>query len=199
MTAQRRPLDPPDRGHDGLEPDPDLLRRAAAGDRAAMDALARAWWPRMRRWAFLEAADGAAAEDACQEALVRLIRHLHRYDPARGRFGPWLRTVVRNAARDQRRGAVLPFVERGGAAPRLGQRLDLRRSAEAALAALRALTPRQRHLIDLCDWQGMDVAEAAEILGITPGTVRVHLHDARQRLRALLGPDVGALVRGEGR
>lgn len=186
------------RGHEGPEPDPALVARAARGDDAALDALARELWPRIRRWALLELADPQAAEDACQDALVRLIRHLHTYEPGRGPFVPWLRALVRNAARDQRRVLVLPLTDRiGSGGP--GRTVDLRRSAARAMAAFRKLTPRQRYLVDLCDWQGVSVVDAAEAMGISPSTVRVHLHGGRQRLRELLGPDVRDLVRGEGR
>ena len=88
-------------------PEADLLRRATQGDAGALEAVARAWYGRMRRWALLEVGDRALAEDAVQEALVRLIRHIHRYDPDRP-FGPWLRTVVRNCCAHRRRAAATP-------------------------------------------------------------------------------------------
>lgn len=182
-----------DPGHERPhDPDPALVRRARAGQRAAQDALARELWPRMRRWAFLELADAAAADDACQEALVRMLRHLHRYDPDRGSFVGWMRTITRNAARDQRRGRG-PEVD--GVVVPLDRSVDLRRSAGRALDALRCLTPKQRHAIDLCDWQGLSAVDAARCMDCTPGTVRVHLHDARKRLREELGGEVHALVK----
>ena len=92
---------PPDVGHAVDAPPPEVLRSLVAGDRDALEHVAELYWPRIRRWAYLELGDASLAEDAAQEALIRLIRFAPRYDPARP-FTPWLRSIVRNAARDQR-------------------------------------------------------------------------------------------------
>ena len=46
--------------------DPELVRAAQGGDQAALEALARRWWPVMRRWAKLELGAAELAEDAVQ-------------------------------------------------------------------------------------------------------------------------------------
>ncbi|MEQ1506824.1 MAG: RNA polymerase sigma factor [Myxococcota bacterium] len=176
-------------------------RRAQAGDRAALAALAAAVWPWVRRWALLELADRSLAEDASQEALVRMIRHLGTWTGDRP-FTPWLHAVVRNAARDQR--AKQPEVreptDRGADpdASDLDRALDLSRTAERALAAFDQCTPRQRQLLDLCDRQGHTPSEAAVVLGIAAGTARALLHQGRATIRAevLRGTDVVGLLNG---
>ena len=57
---------------------------------------------------------------------------------------------------------------------------------EALDRALATLTPMQRLVFELREVEGRDTEAVAEILGLPPGTVRVHLHRARLRLRALL-------------
>ena len=174
--------------------DPHLLRAAVQGDRTAQGALARAYYPRMRRWALLETGDPTLAEDAVQDALVRWVRYAHSCNPDRP-FEPWLRTLVRNAARDRRqarRGLLrwLPW-SRGESRPAPGpspdRQVELSRSTHRVLAALQQLTERQRALVDLCDVQGLRAVEAADRLDITPNTARVHLHEGRKRLKTLLG------------
>jgi RNA polymerase sigma-70 factor, ECF subfamily len=54
------------------------------------------------------------------------------------------------------------------------------------LAALRAISPKQRGVIVLHHYIGYPVREVASILGSTPPAVRLHLSVGRKRLRALL-------------
>lgn len=172
------------------EPETDPLLAAVGGDRDAVDALARAWWPRMRRWALLELGDVSLAEDASQEALVKMMRALPSFDADRP-FAPWLRAVVRNAARDvaRKRGVVLPFEADPSAPSRIERAHDLRRASDAVLGALGVLTPRQRELIDRCDRGHQTAAEAARELGIEPGTARALLYQGRRALRGALLAD----------
>jgi RNA polymerase sigma-70 factor (ECF subfamily) len=50
--------------------------------------------------------------------------------------------------------------------------------------ALAALSPRQRAAVVLVDYVGFEAGEAAEVLGISPATVRAHLMRGRRALRA---------------
>lgn len=178
----------------GTEPDldPELLAGFVAGDRGALRRVAEHYWRPMRRWAWLELRDEQLAEDAVQEALVRILRFHGRYDPRRP-LGTWLRTIVRHAARDQRpmHRRVIDFVRTTlrSPEPTPDRQLELVRALDRVDAALEALSPRQRHLMDLCIRQNLSVQEAAAHLDITPSTARVHLHQARQRLKAKLGAD----------
>jgi RNA polymerase sigma-70 factor (ECF subfamily) len=66
---------------------------------------------------------------------------------------------------------------------------DVLLGAESKVAlerALEGLTPLQRAVFELRETEGRPTAEVAEILELTPGAVRVHLHRARLRLRAWL-------------
>lgn len=54
----------------------------------------------------------------------------------------------------------------------------------ALVAAIRTLPPRQREVITLRVFFDLDTAATAELLGISPGTVGVHLHRALAALRA---------------
>ncbi|HHO53871.1 MAG TPA: RNA polymerase sigma factor [Deltaproteobacteria bacterium] len=183
------------------EPRAKLLERALAGDRDALGALAEAHWPMMRRIAYAELGDPAGAEDAVQEALIRLIRFIHTYDPARP-FGAWLRTLVRNAAREARgagvrrtrreQAAIGPWPQVTHADP--GRRMDLQRKAGDAFSAFCALPVRQRQLVELVDRRGLSPTEAAAELGIAPGSARSQLFAARRALRSHLLQDSGEIV-----
>jgi RNA polymerase sigma-70 factor (ECF subfamily) len=53
-------------------------------------------------------------------------------------------------------------------------------------AALDALPPRQRVLMELVELEGFTPTQAAELLEISPATARWHLHTARGALRRVL-------------
>jgi RNA polymerase sigma-70 factor, ECF subfamily len=119
------------------------------------------------------------AEDAVAEAFARAMeRSATIRDPL-----PYIyRTVFRLASAelrsDRRRGNPPPDV----AAPEPADLLDL-------LGALDALPFKQRAVVILHDEEGFPAAEVARLLGISPATVRVHLHRGRKRLREQLGSE----------
>jgi RNA polymerase sigma-70 factor (ECF subfamily) len=63
-----------------------------------------------------------------------------------------------------------------------------RESREALEAALGELPAAQRAVFELREIDGRSTEEVAQILNLPEGTVRVYLHRARLRLRALLSP-----------
>ncbi|MDT0276130.1 RNA polymerase sigma factor [Blastococcus goldschmidtiae] len=106
---------------------------------------------------------------------------------------PWLFGIARrclaNTVRGTRRAARLgerlaaAFGETGACIPDPAGRHD----EDGRLhEALELLTPDDRELMTLIAWESLTPAEAAEVLGIPAGTVRVRLHRARTRLRAAL-------------
>ena len=145
-------------------------------DEAALEQVARAWYARIRSWAILEVGDPALAEDVVQEALLRLMNSIHRYDPDRP-LGPWLRTIVRNCARTeggrQRRHAHDALAESHlTVVPRPEHALDTERAAEQAVALFGQLSGRQREVMHLCTRDGLTAAEAADVMGVAPSTAR---------------------------
>lgn len=169
-----------------------LLARAVCGDRTALRAVVDAWIPQIRRWALVACGEPVAAEDAVQESLVRLIRSIHTFDPARP-FAPWLKVLVFNAARkDRARGRRAELHEQAitgqepAAEPAPGRGMDLARASQRVREAFAHLSPRQREILVLVDLQGETPAEVAVSLGLTPGAVRGQLFQARRAVRSVL-------------
>ena len=115
-----------------------LPRPPPPGDPEALDALAERVLPSIRRWALAFFVDPVAADDAVQEALVRLLKSSSKYDPALP-LRPWLRTLVRNACADvhrrRARGGWSPLPERGVSTDP-ARRLDLDRGARTGTRGL---------------------------------------------------------------
>ena len=59
-------------------------------------------------------------------------------------------------------------------------------------AALAGLSERDRELLMLMAWEGLELRQAAEVLGVRPNTLAVRFHRARRRLSAALGVEDGS-------
>lgn len=131
------------------------------------------------------------ADDAAQDAMIRILAALPRFDLTRP-LGPWVRTITRNTARNTRNRTDAPQAAPGvprATSPDHDRRMDLDAAAKSALDAFSDLTPRQRQILELVDHQGLTPSEAAAELDIAPGTVRATLHGARRALRTRLLAD----------
>lgn len=175
-----------------------LVHRAREGDRQALEQLLRRHHQRV--WAICRriAGNDADAADATQEALIAVVRNLHRFD-GRSRFTTWLYRVATNACLDEirrrsRRPVAVPTVdERTVTAPDHATDVVDRRIVDEALTAL---SPEFRAAVTLRDLCDLDYATIAEILDIPPGTVRSRIARARAELAdRLTGNREGAAQR----
>ena len=86
-----------------IDPDAGLVARAGKGDRAAAQALMARHLPKMLTLARRMLHDPAEAEDAVQEAFLRLWTHAARWRPGRAKFETWLYRVTLNQCYDRLR------------------------------------------------------------------------------------------------
>jgi RNA polymerase sigma-70 factor (ECF subfamily) len=179
----------------------DLVERAMAGDHDAFAELARAAIGRLFRAARLILRDDGRAEDATQETLVAAWRDLSALrDP--DRFEAWLhRLLVRACYREARRGRRRWEVEVGirpieGSAPDPAHEIADRDQLEQGF---RRLDADQRIVLVLHYYLGLSLDDAADVLGIPPGTVRSRLHRATDAMRAALDADARAPLLNERR
>lgn len=173
--------------------DEELIARAIDGDGAAYATLVRRHYRTAFSVALARTADRADAEDVCHDAFGRAALQLETCRD-RSRFVPWLCTIVRNQAHNQRKRARVRRAEPlehttacSADDPALtAARRELRARLERALAEL---TPAQREVVLLHDLDGWTHADIAGALGTSEGMSRQHLFQARRRLRELLGAD----------
>lgn len=169
--------------------DDDLVRRAAAGDVRAFEALYRRHVGRVHGAVWrLSGMNEARAEELTQEAFVRAWRKLDsfRFESA---FSTWLHRLAVNVALMELRArdpedTVEHDVLEAAAEPVTpfcaGERADL----EQAVAKL---PPRARAVLVLHDVEGWKHEEIGRELGMAVGSSKAQLHRARGLLRAMLG------------
>jgi RNA polymerase sigma-70 factor, ECF subfamily len=123
--------------------------------------------------------DADLTDDAVAEAFTQAIR---RADSIREPLRWIWRVAFRVAAgelKDRGRTTSRPEVEERSEAEDVSTALDLVR-------ALATLSPNQRAAIVLHHYAGYQAREIAEMIGSTPGAVRVHLTMGRRKLRRLV-------------
>jgi RNA polymerase sigma-70 factor (sigma-E family) len=154
----------------------------------AFTEFVQASWPRLYRTAVLILGDREGAEDLVQTALAKTYAHWHRIRDL-GAAHAYARTTLVNTAaswfrrkgwRNELATDVLPEVAE---VAHDSQRVDL-------MAALRALTPRQRTVVVLRYFEDLSVAETATAMSCAEGTVKSQTSDALARLRIHLGDAV---------
>ena len=163
------------------EPEPAVVRAAAAGDLAAFELLVRRYQAHV--WRFLRhlLGDAALAEDVTQETFLRLYQRLPTF-AGRSKFSTWVFRVARNAGIDalravRRQDRLLEALP----APAPGPPPDARVEVMAAVASL---SPKLREALLLVEVFGFAYREAAEVLAVPEGTVKSRVFQARLRLTA---------------
>ena len=170
----------------------ELALAAGRGDRAAFEALVRAHFAGARALAARIAGDDALGDEAAQTAFIKAFRALAAFR-GEAAFRTWLYRIVVNEARgvgreSARRASLLSSAaERPGAGG--GPSDDPSAAAEAVeLNALvrrkiRDLPDQQREAIVLHLDHGMAYAEIAKVIGCSYEAVKVHISQARKRLK----------------
>ncbi|KIH97000.1 sigma subunit sigma24 [Streptomonospora alba] len=176
---------------DSLE---ELAGRARDGDSAALDDLLRRIQPEVLRRCARFLPYRQDAEEACQDALLRVARNIGGFK-GDSLFTTWLYTVVSNSARQTYRSMKRRSAEMPTESDRIPNHRDPRTTSVIAgsridlLEALDQLERDRPNLVaplvlrDLCQ---MDYKEIATELDLALGTVKSRIHEGRKHVRASL-------------
>lgn len=175
----------------------ELLRRAQEGDDGAFARLAKPCLDPAYRLALRLLGDPQEAEDAVQDALYKAWRALPHFR-GEAKFSTWLYRIVWRVSTDRlRRPASLPLdaelkdVSEDYDPESQWEGIEAQREVERALSRLSA---PYRAVLTLYYVEDLPVREIAAILQLPVGTVKTHLHRARQALKRALAAQEG----GEG-
>ncbi|HEY7280526.1 MAG TPA: sigma-70 family RNA polymerase sigma factor [Actinomycetota bacterium] len=155
----------------------------------SFDDFFRDRFAKVARTMMLVTGDFDAGEELAQEAFARTFARWDRFATLEHATNSVF-AVAWNLARSRRRRDSRAKRAAGRAAAEMPPTDETARVNErmVILAALRELSRRQRACVALVDYAGMSDREVAEILGMRPPTVRVHLARGRARLREALRP-----------
>lgn len=174
----------------------DLVRASQRGDLDSFNSLVEQYQGLVYNLSLRMLGKPHFAEDATQETFLSAYRAMGRFRG--GNFRTWLLRIAANACRDQLRHrrsssaySLDALVEDSNL--QLSDRAEspedyaLRRELASVInQGLAHLSPEQRLVVILCDVQGFDYEEMAQVTGISLGTVKSRLSRGRARLRNFL-------------
>ncbi|MBL8018561.1 MAG: RNA polymerase sigma factor [Leptospirales bacterium] len=197
--------------HPGASDETQLVERARAGDRAALDALllsVRDWVYNVIRRVLLNPQE---SEDATQEVLLKVATNLAAYDASRARFRTWAYRIAINHSLNARRGR-LEEITAGFDAYAQGLRevadvevpaselanpenlvLVAEAKASCTLGMLLCLDREQRIALILSDFMGMSDLESADLIAISHDAFRKRLSRARRDLYQFMDDKCGLI------
>jgi RNA polymerase sigma-70 factor (ECF subfamily) len=169
-----------------------LVEAVRAGDGRAFETLVNRYMRRAFAVAYRVMGQKEDAEDLVQDAFVAVLQRIDTFEAGRP-FAPWFFRILVNRGLNARKARALRTVDEipeatahaGPTPERETERAELRDRLRVAMGAL---PERQRIIVELFELEGFAGPEIAEILEISDGTVRWHLHEARKTLRKALAP-----------
>ncbi|HYE60450.1 MAG TPA: sigma-70 family RNA polymerase sigma factor [Phycisphaerales bacterium] len=177
-----------------------LIREAAAGDREAAGELIKLHQTSVYAYILRLSGRADVAEDIVQEAFVRVLTNLDRFDP-QYRFSTWLFTIARRVFLNvcEKRRPVSDSERVGEVSGRscgIGQSWDETedqcQTRDAVQRSLMQLTLEQREVIVLFHQHDWPIWLIAQHLEMPEGTVKSHLHRGRTKLRETLASTAAA-------
>jgi RNA polymerase sigma-70 factor (ECF subfamily) len=174
--------------------DPQLAAALAAGEVDGMDALYRRYGGDAYSLAIRILGDQGRAEDAVQEAFVRVWKRIGSFAPDRGSLRTWLLTIVRNCAIDNLRGSgrereeleLQVEVRAEGEGSNPWREVSRALERQAVQDALGALPREQRQAIELAYYGGYTQQEIARMVSVPLGTVKGRTRLALEKLCSYL-------------
>ena len=171
------------------------MSRYADGDASAFSEVFSALAPRLRAFLLRLTASRALADDLLQETFLRI--HHARGSFARGRrVVPWAYAIARNCFVSQSRSAqtrrtrasgdLLDLELPAGPESDAEQNTLAKQSAAVVQRTLAEMTEARREAFILLRYEGLSVAAAAQIVGVTESALKVRAFHAYELIRAAL-------------
>lgn len=172
--------------------DNSLAKRAAAGDEAAFQLLLERHYDLLLRVAYRILGNIEDAEDVAHEICVALVKKLKSFK-GESKFTTWLYRVAVNAARDfiRRRSSIRDLQETYTQVNALIQAGDAERKEQTRwiYETLAKLDESLRETAVLVLAEGLNHAEAGEVLGVKESTISWRMHEMRKQLKILAEAD----------
>jgi RNA polymerase sigma-70 factor, ECF subfamily len=166
------------------------MDRYACGEEAAFVDLYDELAPRLYRFAVRWTRSPSAAEDTVQQTLLQIHAARHRFVRG-GAVLPWAYAIARRllidlgrrGVREQLRSLDVRDPEEPATDPSPDEALHHRRIEAEARRDFAALPAGWRDAFELVKFEGLSVAETADVLGITRAMVKIRAHRATAALR----------------
>ena len=171
-----------------------MVKSVRAGDRRAIDRLMKLYRPALVNFAVNRGLKPDEAEDAAQEALVRLFGTLPGVDARKGKFRSLLLAITRNVVHEilRKRGKTVPLETDEISGPEREESFDLAWIRNIVMVALDDLRKeceeRKTHFYKALKAQmsGTTHEEIAKELGVETKQIKSYVHQAREKVRKVV-------------
>jgi len=167
-----------------------LIRGCLKNDRKAQEELYKRYYPAMMTLCLRYVRERSDAVEVLNDAYLKVFKQLPRYDAVKAALYTWMRTIVINTALDSlRKKKVIRDREMRsdeGEGPGIDNDAISKLSGDELLGMIRQLPVTTRLVFNLYSIDGFSHREIATMLGISEGTSRWHLSDARRQLRLII-------------
>ena len=162
-----------------------LVNQALEGDQSAMLQIVNRYKQRVFGLCYRMLGQREDAEDVSQEAFLRVLDNLPRWDQSRS-FEPWLMTIAANRCRTrlsrQKSKAIQPPLAFAPADERWTDESNARQLLEEIELALDSLPDKHGRAFALFHQKQLSYAEIAAELAVPEGTIKTWVHRARHEL-----------------
>jgi len=173
--------------------DEELALRARTEPRAAFGVLFERYRGPLHSFLLRQGADDSRVDDLFQQAFLKAFRAIGQFRED-ARFKTWLYTIAANVLADERRvmarrAAPAELRETMAIAePIAADRAERAEALDRVKEALGQIAPNHRLLFTLCRFQGLRIAEAAAVVGMTPAAAKVTLFRISKRIGEHVSP-----------
>jgi RNA polymerase sigma factor (sigma-70 family) len=167
-----------------------LIRGCLKNDRKAQEELYKRYYPAMMALCLRYVREYSDAVEVLNDAWLKVFKQLTRYDAAKAALYTWMRKIVINTALDSLRKQKLirsrEILTMTGEEPGIENEAISKLSGDELLGLILQLPVTTRLVFNLYSIDGFSHREIASMLGISEGTSRWHLSDARRQLRLII-------------
>ena len=185
---------------DKLIDDEMLVTQFKSGSQKAFDELMKRYERKIFGYLLRSVRNYEDAEELTLEVFFKAYRALASWQP-KAKFSTWLYTIASNLAIDYHRAKsrqpVYMLEDEDVIEARIvatdissnpEKQIEEKERGRIIRAAVDELSAKQKAVFMLTRYEGLQIKEVAETLGMAEGTVKIHLHRATKKLQTLLRP-----------
>jgi RNA polymerase sigma factor (sigma-70 family) len=169
--------------------DIELINGCLKDDRRAQELLYKQFYGPMSAICLRYTRNQEDAIEVLHNGFLKVYKNIHTYDASKASLYTWIRTIIVNSSIDfiRQRGKFYNHMELEKAEePAIDADAVQRMSSRELLRLVQQLTPATQGVFNLYVIEGYNHREIANLLGISEGTSKWHLSEARKQLQKLL-------------
>jgi len=169
-----------------------MIRGCLKNDRRSQEELYKRYYPAMMALCLRYVRQSSDAVEVLNDVFLKIFRHLGRYEAAKGTLYTWMRKILINTALDSLRKQKMirdhEMLTATEEEPGIENEAISKLNGDELLGLIRQLPVTSCLVFNLHGIDGFSHREIADMLGISEGTSRWHLSDARRQLKLIINP-----------